>query len=59
MTDYLSFTRINSSTVLSDSSDSESSSQSNSYSVPYGLENLTSGDEIEDTPLDGKYSSEY
>jgi len=59
MTDYSSFIRINSSTILSDSSDSESSSQSSSYSIPYGLENLTSGDEIEDTLLDGKYSSEY
>jgi len=59
MTDHLSFVRINSSTILLDSSDSESSSQSSSYSVPYSPENLTSGDEIEDTLLDGKYSSEH
>jgi len=59
MTNYSSFARINSSTILLDLSDSESSSQSSSYGVPYGLENLTSGDEIEDTPLDSKYSSEH
>jgi len=45
--------------VLSDSSNSDSSSQSSSHGIPYGPENLTSGDEIEDTLLDGKYSSEY
>jgi len=59
MTDHSSFARINSSTILLDSSDSESSSQSSSHSVPYGLENLTSGDEIEDALLDGRYSSEH